>query len=320
VEIRQLQHFMAVIETGSFHAAAARVSRTQQAISRSIKCLEEECGARLLQRERRGRRVIPTAFGQMLLPRAQAILTEVREFQEQMENLMGSGHKLVRIGAAPTAARTLVPKALAEFRQRWPEHRVQILRQVTHVAMERLGSGIYDLAVVDEPVDPVGPTLVTEPLFTDWHVFAAAPSHPLAAASGIALQTLLDHEWICLGPFCRSRSHLHLLYEGAGLGTPGHIIETTDVELTMGELLSGRYLSFIPRQLIATELDSGALIELDIERPAPPVWNTILLSRQNEALSPALESLADILRDQAARLPAQARQHHARGVALAGAT
>lgn len=300
MEIRQLQHFLAVVETGSFHAAAARVNRTQQAVSRSIKCLEKECGARLLQREQRGRRVAPTSFGLLLLPRAQAILAEVREFQEQMENLMGGGHKLVRIGAAPTAARSLVPQALAQFRQRLPDYRVQILRHVTHVALERLGSGVYDIAICDEPVDPVSPAFEIEALFEDWHVYAAAPAHPLAAGTGISLDELLDHDWICIGPFCRSRLHLHADYERAGLAVPGHIVETTDVELAIRELCSGRYLSFIPRRLIDAELAAGVLVELPVTRPEPPRWNTVLLRRKNEPLSVALATFTDIAREIAA--------------------
>lgn len=304
MEIRQLQHFLAVIETGSFHAAAARVNRTQQAISRSIKCLEQECGGRLLQRETRGRRVVATQFGLMLLPRAQAILAEVKDFQDQMENLMGSGRKLVRIGAAPTAARTLVPAVLPRFREQWPEHRVQILRHVTHVALERLGSGVYDLAVVDAPLDAAGPAFEAEPLFEDWHVFVAAPGHPLAGRGSLPLAALLDHDWICLGPFCRSRLHLNEDYARAKLAVPGHIVETTDIELTLGELASGRYLSFIPWRLVSEELASGALVELPAVRPDPPRWPTILLRRKNEPLAPALASFAELLRAVSAALPA----------------
>lgn len=304
MEIRQLQHFLAVVEAGSFHAAAERVNRTQQAISRSIKCLEQECGGRLLQREARGRRVVPTQFGLMLMPRAQAILAEVKDFQDQMENLMGSGRKLARIGAAPTAARSLVPAVLRRFREQWPEHRVQVLRHVTHVALERLGSGVYDIAVVDAPLDAVNPAFEAEPLFEDWHVFVAAPGHPLSGRETLGLAELLDHDWICLGPFCRSRQHLNADYEREKLAVPAHIVETTDIELTLRELKSGRYLSFIPWRLVSEELASGELRVLPVERPAPPRWPTILLRRKNEPLPPALADLAGMLREISAALPA----------------
>lgn len=296
MEIRQLQHFLAVVETGSFHAAAARVNRTQQAVSRSIKCLETECGARLFRRNERGRRVELTAFGQLLLPRAKAILAEVGEFQAQMEDLMGGGHKLVRLAAAPTAARGLVPQALAQFRKQRPDHRVQILRHVTPVALERLAAGVYDVAICDEPVEALNPAFEAEVLFDDWHVYAAAPGHPLAGRDAVPLAELSAHDWICIGPFCRSRSHLRADFEREGLAVPGHIVETTDVELAVGELLAGRYLSFIPARLIGAELASGALVELAVTRPAPPRWNTVLLRRANEPLSAALAAFAELAR------------------------
>lgn len=303
MEIRQLQHFIAVVETGSFRAAADRVNRTQQAVSLSIKSLEKEYGARLLQREKRGQRVVPTTYGTLLLPHAQAILTQVGEFQDKIENLMGRGHKLVRIGAAPTAARILAPAALTRFREKWPEHRVQILRQVTPVALEKLGEGVYNLAVCDEPEQPVGPAFEAEPLFEDWHIFAAAPGHPLTGQASVGLADLLDHDWICLGPFCRSRSDLNQAYQQAGLELPRHIVETSDVELTVGQLLSGRYLSFIPWRLISGELAAGTLVELPVRRPAPPRWHTVLLRRRNEMLPPALAGFMDLMKEVVADWP-----------------
>ncbi|MCC5795481.1 MAG: substrate-binding domain-containing protein, partial [Chromatiales bacterium] len=169
----------------------------------------------------------------------------------------------------------------------------------------RLGAGVYDLAVCDEPLEPVNPAFRAEPLFPDWHVFVAAPGHALAGAAHLELTDLLEHEWICLGPFCRSRVHLNQLCEAAGVKMPGHIVETTDIELTMGELLSARYLSFMPRQLIHRELAAGVLRELPVSRPPPPTWKTLMLSRKGEPLSPALQAFVEILRSAAtSTLPA----------------
>jgi molybdenum-dependent DNA-binding transcriptional regulator ModE len=71
MELRHLRYFVAVVRNGSFSAAAEQLGRTQQAVSKAIAQLEERLGVRLLDRDARTPR--PTAFGELLLERAEEI-------------------------------------------------------------------------------------------------------------------------------------------------------------------------------------------------------------------------------------------------------
>ena len=304
MEIRQLQHFLAVVETGSFHKAAARVNITQQAISRSIHQLEKECGGRLLERRKGTRNSIgPTAFGLLLLPRAQKALAELKVFRDEIESLMGTGRELVRLGATPTATRSLLPKAIHAFRTRQPGVRVQVMRQITHVVLEQLASGLYDIAICDEPEEKLDSRFNAETLYTDHNVFVVRKQHPWAGAGRKELNQLLDAEWAIIGPFCRLWNELRDMYAAGGFVPPRHSVESNAVELCIKQLLADDYISYIPVRLVSDELASGRLVELDVRQPKPRSWSCLLVMRADSKPGPTATAFIETLRSTAKKMP-----------------
>ena len=304
MEFRQLQHFLAVVETGSFHKAAARVNITPQAISRSIQQLEKECGGRLLERKKGARHSIgPSAFGLLLLPRAQKALAEIGGFRDELENLMGTGREMVRLGAAPTAARSLLPSAIRVFHQHRPNVRVQVMRQVTHLVLEQLSSGLYDIALCDEPEEALDSRFSAETLYTDRNIFVVRKTHPWVGQGRQELKRLLDAEWAIVGPFCRLWNELRDLYAGAGLAAPRHSMESNSVALCIQQLLGDDYVSFIPARLVCAELQSGELVELPVKRPKPRTWSGLLVMRADSKPGPTAAEFIETVRSAAKKLP-----------------
>src|SRR5579862_7940109 len=82
MEVHQLRYFCAVSETGSFTRAAEKEQVAQPSLSQQIMKLEEELGVRLF--DRLGRTVRLTGFGQVFLPRARAILGELKAAKEEV--------------------------------------------------------------------------------------------------------------------------------------------------------------------------------------------------------------------------------------------
>lgn len=81
----QLESFVAIAETGKLARAAERLHITQPPLSRRIRALEEELGARLFVREARGMSL--TEAGVVLLPRARAVLGTLRDAAEEVRAL-----------------------------------------------------------------------------------------------------------------------------------------------------------------------------------------------------------------------------------------
>lgn len=304
MEFRQLQHFLAVVESGSFRRAAAQVNITPQAISRSIQQLEKECGGRLLERKKGARHSVgPSPFGLLLLPRARKALTELKVFRDELETLMGTGREMVRLGAAPTAVRSLLPAAIRTFRAKRPAVRVQVIRQVSHIALEQLGSGLYDIAICDEPEERLDARFSAEVLYTDRNIFVARKGHPWQNAGRLELKTLMDAEWAIIGPFCRLWNELRDIYAWASLAPPRHSTESNAVELCVKQLLNDDCVSFLPARLVNEELRSGRLVELQVRQPKPRSWSCLLVMRADSKPGPTAAAFIETVRSAAKKLP-----------------
>lgn len=304
MELKQLRYFLSVVESGSFHEAAARNHVTQQAISRSIANLEKECGARLLERKKGDRRRVgPSPLGTLLIPRAQKALSEIGFFRNEIETMMGTGPDLVRIGATPTAVRTLLPQSIRVHCAHRPQIRVQVMAQPYQVVLEQLTSGLYDIAVCDEPEDGLPSHLVGERLYADRNIFVARNGHPLLARSRLALSDLDDGIWLMLGPFCRLWNELRDMYVAAGLTPARHQLDTNSVELSIRYLCENDCVAFLPARLIEAELASGQLVRLPVSQPKPRRWNCLLVQRRDTALAAVISEFASDLRESARQMP-----------------
>lgn len=143
MELKQLKHFVAIVEDGGISAAARRLGLTQPALSRQIKALEEDLGVELLDRGAR-------SFA--LTPAAEALLVDARKLLEycdamtQRARAAASGLPL-RIGYSPSLASDFLPLAISRFTQLHPRVRVS-LHDVSSLEMQNsLLAGKLDLMV-----------------------------------------------------------------------------------------------------------------------------------------------------------------------------
>lgn len=299
MDIRHLRHFLAVVETGSFHAAAEKLSLTQQAISRSIKALEAELGVRLIERRARDRRKVgPTEFGKLLLPHAVSVAKDLQNLKAQFDNLLGLRHTLVRFAATPTAMRRLVAPALTTFRARRPKFRIQAMQMVLPSIIARLNEGAFDFIVADEPEEPLSERYAVEHILKDHPIIVCGKTHPLSSTprSGLDTQTLLKHSWIGFGPFMPIMRGFQSLFAAENLESPARVLETSSLDLTLSEIGSGRYLAVLPRELVSHELETGAIVELPVKLQPNEGWNISIIRLADHPLSPATVDFLECLR------------------------
>jgi DNA-binding transcriptional LysR family regulator len=181
--------------TGSFSAAALSLGYTQSAVSRQVAALEAAAGHRLFDRGRRG--VTLTPAGTRLLASATRILDELDRVRRELdggETVTGP----VRLGAFPTAAAGLVPKALATL----PPPLIVTLREATTPALTRaLRAGTLDLAILARippyrPPDTESPALELTTLSERELAIAVPVSHPLARARSVEAAQLEGQIWV----------------------------------------------------------------------------------------------------------------------------
>ncbi len=149
LEIDLLRSFVVIAEVRSLSRAAARVGRTQSALSQQMKRLEEVVDQPLFQRTGRG--VLLTHPGERLLVHAQRIL---RQHDEAMADLCGTGLSgSIRFGCPDDYAAVFLPSLLREFSNQHPQAIVEVVCGPTPRLLEQLDKRAVDLAMISLPDD-----------------------------------------------------------------------------------------------------------------------------------------------------------------------
>src|SRR5215217_8971419 len=118
LDVRQLRVLKAVADHGSFSAAADALSYTQPAISQQIAALERRAGTTLVDRGSRGVRL--TDAGRALVEHADAVLARLAAAEAELDAIAGLRGGRLRLAAFPSAGASLMPEAIAVFRDRHP--------------------------------------------------------------------------------------------------------------------------------------------------------------------------------------------------------
>jgi DNA-binding transcriptional LysR family regulator len=148
-----LRAFVLIAEGHSFTQAAARVGRTQSAVSMQVKRLEETLGQTVLSRSKGGS-VELTAHGQYLLTRARQILALNDEVMATFREPQITG--TVRLGTPDDYAFAYLPPILKRFADTHPAVQVDVLCSPSEELMRRLQAGEIDLTLISDGLQPPG--------------------------------------------------------------------------------------------------------------------------------------------------------------------
>jgi len=139
------QHFVWVVELGTFTAAARHAHLSQPALSASIKKLEDHVGAQLLHRHARG--ATPTAAGEALLPRVRAALAALEDGSRAVAEVEGLAAGEVRLGGGATACTYWLPPRIRAFREQHPGITVRLREVFSSEVGREVAAGRIDLGI-----------------------------------------------------------------------------------------------------------------------------------------------------------------------------
>ena len=192
--VKQLRAFLAVAQTLSFTRACERLHLSQPALSLAIKGLEETLGGPLLIRSTRSVRLTPE--GEALLPLAKRLLIEWDNTEELLHQHFTLQLGRVALAAMPSIACNRLPRALREFRQRFPKVNVTVHDVINERVIEMVRQRQVELGVAFEPEARTGIDFI--PLFEDTFVAVVPEDMPLATAESVNWSELLQHDFITL--------------------------------------------------------------------------------------------------------------------------
>jgi len=269
MELRQLQHFVAVAEEQHFTRAAQRVHIVQSALSASIRLLEAELAAKLFVRSTRQVRL--TAAGSALLGKARAALDAVQEARDAVAAIQGLRRGTLSIGTVQSLPAFLdLPSVLAEFHAEHPAIEVRLSQGHPTELLERVGSGRLDLAFLPlcEPSGGVATTLIAcEPL-----VMACAPGHAHAGRDDLLLAALKDEPFVDFAPDWGTRRLVDRAFLAAGIERRT-AFEVSDLDTLLELVARGLGVALVPEAIAEARRPS-----LGIARLAAPeiCWELVI--------------------------------------------
>ena len=206
MDSKRLLIFRQVARAGSISGAARELGWTQPAVSQHLRALERSVGVPLLLRGPGG--VEPTEPGRLLLDRADAVALQLHLADEELAEITALRRGRARLAAYPSAAATLVPRAVAALRTRHPDVDVELTEAEPPEAMGLLESGDVDVALVfGYDGDPAaGRGLVWRPLATEPVALVLAADHELAGRRRLTLAQVADEPWIVGCDRCRAHA------------------------------------------------------------------------------------------------------------------
>ena len=176
LRLRHLRCFLEVARVQSVSIAAERLSVTQPAVSRSLKELENILGVPLFDRVGRGLRL--NEAGRIFQSHAAASLTELMRGHDQLAKDSNASVRL-SVGALPTAATDLFPRAALRFREEMPKVRLHILTGPNWLLFNQLRDGQLDLVVGRMPEGEAASGVAFQQLYIEDVVLVCRPHHPI---------------------------------------------------------------------------------------------------------------------------------------------
>ena len=295
LDVRRLRVLREVAAHGSFSAAAEALSFTQSAISQQVAALERETGTRLVERSARGVRL--TEAGEVLVRHTEAILARLGEAEAELEAIAGLQAGRLRVAAFESAAATLMPVAIAEFRRRHPAVELTFTLAEPEPALAMLRAGEIELGLTVEGVGEAAEDVEQVELLEDPLYLVLAADHPLARRRQVALADVAEDPWVLGRTDLECNRVVIRACQRAGF-EPRVAIQTDDYAAAQGLVAAGVGVALIAELGLHAQREDVVVRSLGRDTPYRRVKVAVLAGGYR---SPATAAMLDVLREVAAR-------------------
>jgi DNA-binding transcriptional LysR family regulator len=289
MDLAELQVFLTVASERSFSRAAARLHRTQPAVSQAVRRLEEDLGERLFDRSAKDGKL--TEAGRVLLDYAQRLMRLAEEAESAVRDLRDLQRGRVLVGANEAAVHVLLP-LIDRFRATHPRIQLDIRRVPSRQIGVEVQQRSLDFGVLSFP--PAERGLASIRLGEDELVMLTAPVHPLATRKQVTMTELGQQSVIAHNEASPARERVLRLFEqrheplNITIALPSLDGIKRAVEMNLG-------VALLPRRCALTEIARGTLVAVRVAQVRLP-RHLRLIYRQTGELSHAAQSFLDVAR------------------------
>jgi DNA-binding transcriptional LysR family regulator len=299
LDVRKMTLLRQLARLGTIAAVAEAEFCTPSAVSQQLSGLEREAGVQLVRRN--GRRVVLTAAGADLAERTEGVLALLEEAAAALASARTELSGELKIGAFPTAVRTLLPTALVELGAAYPRLELHVIEVDPAQVPDALRAGLLDIALVHSydyvPAEP-DPALTMTPLLTEPMYLASAAALALSAGARDADPILAgrNQPWIVGSPETLCHLMAIRLCQAAGF-TPRIRHYADDFAAVLTLVAAGQGVAVVPELALA---DCPADVALAV---LPASRRTFIARRRGAEKNPASVACEEALRTAAASQP-----------------
>lgn len=255
MELKYLNTFRTVVETGSFRAAAEKLNYTQSAITFQMGQLERELSVKLF--EKSGRNMVLTQAGELLVPYVDEVFQSVeklRYFENDLADCQGSIH----IGVGETLLCYKIPTALKKFCQQAPKAQIYLRSMNCYDIRNELLRGSLDLGIFYEDIGGFGSSLITYPIGDFPLVLVASPETRRRFPDFVTPDQTLSVPLVINEPTCVFRQIFEEYLRRKSI-TLDHTIEMWSIPTIKNLVKSDVGISYLPEFTVREELEAGEL-------------------------------------------------------------
>jgi DNA-binding transcriptional LysR family regulator len=288
MDLRDLRYFETLAELQHVGRAAARLHRTQPALTSCVRRLEEDCGVALFEKAGRGIRL--TAAGKVLQRWAQRMRFDVEDARREIGAIAEGAAGRIRIGIVPTAAQFVLPSVAARLLHDAPDVTLRTVVGLVDALRPLLRAGEIDLMVGTEGRTEAG--YVSKVIAEDAIVVAASANHELFRGRP-TLKDLTAYRWALQPKGAPTRDWLDHTFDRKRLPRPSVQVETTTLLMLPALIVQTGLLSFISRHHLDGRPGRSVLKEIPIKE-ATMRRRLAVTYRDNAYLSPAAARLVEL--------------------------
>lgn len=287
-DLGDLRAFVAVVDHGTFAAAAQILNLSQPALSRRVEKLEDALGVKLFDRTKR--KVELTAVGRSFSHRARHALNEVENALFGTRDLAERMSGEVVIACVPSTVRYFLPDVIRTYHARYPGIRIRVLDDtateiLTAVTKSNADFGLTYIGTQEPDIDFV-------PVFEEQFVAACPKNHPLAKKRHVTWADIAQYDYMTVAQGSANRTLIDNALTKLPL-RPKWYCEVRHIPALVSLIEAGLGIGVVPRLAMPVS-GSSSLASIPITEPT--LSRTLgLIHRRGKALTPAAQKFYDLL-------------------------
>lgn len=290
MELKQLEHLVAVCSAGSFSGAAKSLRISQPTLSKSIARLERALRVELFDRS--GGKAKPTIFGEVAAEHAELVLAGVARLGQQLEQLVKGEAGSLRIGVGPATRVKLLPEVIRQVGLGFPQLQLEARYDDVRNLLRSLRLGSLDLVFCYFEAPDEFSDFIRVKIHDDRRVAMVRPRHPALRKAPLTPDMLLRYPIASVGNVPNFRRWLGVLSNEDARNLNAFVSD--DYALVKSRALESDFVACGPKFVFEQELRDGTLVELPLQ--AETRYECWMLTTEAKWRSPVVKKIADFAR------------------------